>query len=174
MFTVVVHPRHRWADDDTVRQKRPSVIPINVSASQQLSCPLPRSRHRLLLLTLLRTRSLRPPTGLFRTVFSRISFLVPAPPDPSAIPRPHLLPIGLPRQLRWQDGAGRDGIRHPHRLAEPPRQRLVLHHRLVALVEVGRVLAQPLAYAAMPPDDPPLRLTLHDRVVNVALEVLEH
>ena len=43
---------------------------------QQLPCPLPRSRHRLLLLPHLRTRSLRSLTRPFRTVFSRGTILV--------------------------------------------------------------------------------------------------
>ena len=103
-------------------------------------------------------------------MFSRIPHLVPAPPDPCTLLPSRFSALLLPG--RRQDGAGRNRIRHPHRLAEPSRERLVLHHRLVALGEVGRVLVQPLAYAAVPPDDPPLPLAPDDGVVDVALEVL--
>ena len=103
---------------------------------------------------------------MFRTVFSFSSLL-------SSLSR-HFTVIAFLGLFRRQDRGGGNRIAHADRLAKLLRERLVLHDRLVAFRQVGRVLAQPLADAAAPSDDPPFVLAPHDGVVDIALQVLQH
>ena len=80
---------------------------------------------------------------------------------------------GIPVRLRLrQEHRGGDGVRHPERLAEALRERLVPHHRLVPRRELRDVQRKVPPDPAPPPDEAPLSVE-DGRVVHEALQVFE-